>query len=61
MEASAKQNIILSWLIWHFFETPKGILNAFKNFLILIISRFLFISKLFSLTGEDIKNFMGKA
>ncbi|PIR89667.1 hypothetical protein COS93_01175 [bacterium (Candidatus Gribaldobacteria) CG07_land_8_20_14_0_80_33_18] len=34
MEASAKQNIILSWLIWHFFETPKGILNAFKNFLI---------------------------
>jgi len=34
MEACPKQNIILSWLTWHFFETPKGILNAFKNFLI---------------------------
>ena len=29
-----KQNIFLKFLVWHFYDTPKGILKAFKNFLV---------------------------
>ncbi len=34
IEASPKRNIFLQWLVWHFYEVPKGILKAFKNFLV---------------------------
>ncbi len=33
-KASSKRNIIFLWLAWHFWEAPKGILKAFKNFLV---------------------------
>lgn len=32
-EISSKQNIIFSWLKWHFFEAPKSILQIWRNFL----------------------------
>ena len=28
------KNIVFQWLVWHYFESPKAILKAFKNFLI---------------------------
>jgi len=28
-----RQNIVVQYLIWHFFDVPKGILKAWKNFL----------------------------
>ena len=34
IEASPKRNIILQWLVWYFGGAPKGILKAFKNFLV---------------------------
>jgi hypothetical protein len=30
---SKKENIFWQWLVWHYFETPRGILRAWKNFL----------------------------
>jgi len=29
-----RQNIVIQWLCWHFFDVPKGILKAWKNFLL---------------------------
>ena len=29
-----KQNIVVQYLTWHFFDVPKEILNAWKNFLL---------------------------
>ena len=34
IEASPKRNIFLKLLVWHFYDAPKGILKAFKNFLV---------------------------
>jgi len=31
--AEISQNIFFQWLSWHFFEVPKEILKAWKNFL----------------------------
>ncbi|HXK32344.1 MAG: hypothetical protein A2Z68_00475 [Candidatus Nealsonbacteria bacterium RBG_13_38_11] len=28
-----RQNIVIQWLCWHFFDVPKGILKAWRNFL----------------------------
>jgi hypothetical protein len=33
LEAAKKQNIFSQWLSWQFFEAPKGIISAWKNFL----------------------------
>lgn len=33
IEAGQKQNIILQYLSWHFFDVPRDILRAWKNFL----------------------------
>jgi len=29
----AKENIIISWLSWHFYETPKFLLQVWENFI----------------------------
>lgn len=34
IEPSPKRNIILKLLVWHFYNAPKSILKAFKNFLV---------------------------
>lgn len=34
IKVSPKRFIILQFLVWHFWEAPKGILKAFKNFLV---------------------------
>jgi len=33
VEVAQKQNIIIQWLSWQFFEMPGNILKAWKNFL----------------------------
>jgi hypothetical protein len=33
IEVAKKQNVIFQWLIWQFFDIPKNILKAWKNFL----------------------------
>jgi len=33
LEAAKRQNIVSQWLSWQFFDVPKGILGAWKNFL----------------------------
>lgn len=40
IEASLKQNLFSKWLIWHFFEVPKKILQGFWNFLVFNINYF---------------------
>ncbi|MDI6882852.1 MAG: hypothetical protein QMC93_00015 [Patescibacteria group bacterium] len=32
IEACPKRNIIFKFLVWHFFEAPKGILKGWRNF-----------------------------
>ena len=39
-EISQKQNIFLTWLFWHFFEIPKEILKALKNYLVFLFNYF---------------------
>ena len=34
IESSPKRNIVLKLLAWHFYDAPKGILLAAKNFLV---------------------------
>lgn len=34
VKVSPKRFIILQLLVWHFYDAPKGILKAFKNFLV---------------------------
>lgn len=34
------QNILIQYLIWHFFDVPKSILNAWKNFLLFNLNYF---------------------
>ena len=51
IEASPKKNIISKWLVWHFFEVPKKILQGFWNFLVFNINYFsisLLLKTLFS-------------
>ena len=38
--AVKKQNIIIQYLIWHFFDVPKEILKAWKNFLFFNLNYF---------------------
>jgi len=39
-EIGQKQNIFWQWLSWHFFEIPKAILRAWKNFLLFNLNYF---------------------
>jgi hypothetical protein len=39
-EISAKRNILFSWIIFYFFDAPKGILRAWKNFLLFNLNYF---------------------
>ena len=34
------QNIFIQYLIWHFFDVPKGILKAWRNFLLFNLNYF---------------------
>jgi hypothetical protein len=48
---SPKQNILSQWLIFYFFDAPKGILKAWRNFLLFNLNYFsvnLLIKTLFS-------------
>lgn len=42
METNSKQNILEAWFFWHFIETPKFLLEVWKNYI-------LFASNYFSL------------
>ena len=33
MEVSKKENIIISWLVWHFYEMPKFLFLVWKNYI----------------------------
>jgi hypothetical protein len=33
LEAAPKQNILIAWVFWQFFEMPRNILKAWRNFL----------------------------
>ncbi|MEK7562285.1 MAG: hypothetical protein AAB509_01210 [Patescibacteria group bacterium] len=33
METSDKQNIVTLWFLWHFYEMPKFLFSAWKNYL----------------------------
>ena len=39
-EGARKQNILLQWFSWQFLEVPKGLLLAWKNFLLFGFSYF---------------------
>lgn len=40
MEASKKQNIISAWLGWRFYQTPRFLLSAWKNYLDFMLDYF---------------------
>ena len=40
MEQSKKQNIVLLWLIWHFYEMPKFLLEVWKNYIFFALNYF---------------------
>jgi len=44
-----RQNIVVQWFSWHFFDVPKSILNAWKNFLLFNLNYFsvVFLLKTF--------------
>ena len=42
IEASPKRNIVILWISWHFFEAPKNILRAWRNFLVFNFRYFSF-------------------
>ena len=50
-EVAQKQNILIAWVFWQFFEVPKNILRAWRNFLKFNLNYFsipLLIRTLFS-------------
>ena len=51
IKASKKQSIIIQYLIWHFFDVPKEIVKAWKNYLVFNLryfSIFLLLKTFFS-------------
>lgn len=51
MEKSEKENIILMWFLWHFYEMPKFLLLVWRNYLLFGLNYFsipLLIKTLFS-------------
>lgn len=40
LEAAPRQNIILAWVSWQFFEVPRNILKAWRNFLVFNLNYF---------------------
>ncbi|MBZ1348523.1 MAG: hypothetical protein KYQ20_02075 [Candidatus Nealsonbacteria bacterium] len=40
MKIAEKQNIIFQWFFWQFFEMPKNILKAWRNFLLFNLNYF---------------------
>lgn len=51
MEVSRKQNIIIIWLAWHFYEAPAFLFSVWKNYLLFVLDYFsmpLLLSTLFS-------------
>ncbi len=40
VEVTKKQNIVLQWLFWQFFEMPGNILKAWRNFLLFNLNYF---------------------
>ena len=39
-KVAQKQNIIIQWLFWQFFDVPRNILKAWKNFLLFNLNYF---------------------
>jgi len=39
-EIGLKQNILWQWISWHFFDVPRNILKAWKNFLLFNLNYF---------------------
>ncbi len=51
MEKSEKENIIIMWLLWHFYEMPKFLLSVWRNYLLFGLNYFsipLLVKTLFS-------------
>jgi len=40
LEAAPRQNILIAWIFWQFFEAPKNILKAWRNFLLFNLNYF---------------------
>jgi hypothetical protein len=40
MEISQKQNIIISWFLWHFYEVPDFLIQVWRNYFLFGINYF---------------------
>lgn len=62
IEVGRKQNIILQYLIWQFFEIPKSILGAWRNFLKFYLNYFsiLLLIKTFFAPWRGYKWYYGR-
>jgi len=40
MEAAKKQNIVIQYLIWHFYDVPRGLIKAWQNYLLFNLNYF---------------------
>lgn len=40
MEKNNKQNILLVWFYWHFYEMPKFLLGVWKNYILFALNYF---------------------
>jgi len=40
MELKISQNILWQWICWHFFDVPKELIRAWKNFLLFNLNYF---------------------
>lgn len=51
MEVSGRENIFVMWFLWHFYEMPKFLFRAWKNYILFGINSFsvsLLLKTLFS-------------
>jgi hypothetical protein len=40
MQSTGRQNILILWLIWHFYEMPKFLLEVWKNYILFALNYF---------------------
>ena len=46
MEEAEKHNIFITWLIWHFYEMPKFLLEVWKNYIVFALNYFSLLALL---------------
>ena len=51
MQTSVRQNILILWFVWHFYEMPKFLLGVWKNYILFALNYFslpILLKSLFS-------------